>query len=121
MDPAKTTVRIFGQEYSVRSESDGEHVQQVAALVDEKMREVANASSQVSSLRVAILAALNLADELVSLRKGEMRSVDELDTRALRLARALEETLESDNPSKEESADSQDGDDSLRVLESEGS
>jgi cell division protein ZapA len=117
MDPAQNTVRIFGQEYSVRAESNAEHVREVAELVDQKMREVASASSQVSTVRVAILAALNLADELMSLRSGEMRSVEELDARALRLARALETNLSSE----EESAGASDTDTSLRVSESEGS
>ncbi len=116
MDPAKTTVRIFGQEYSVRADTNAEHVRQVAELVDEKMREVASRSSQVSTIRVAILAALNLADELVSLRAGEMRSVDELQTRALQLANALEARLSSKEDSTAPGVETP-----LRVSESEGS
>ena len=121
MDPGTTTVRIFGQEYTVKSESDGEHVQAVAALVDEKMREVSNASSQVSTIRVAILAALNLADAVVSLRRGEMRGVEELATRALHLARALEEGLLAQPSPATEGADGSDRDVPLRAKESEAS
>ena len=70
MDPETTTVRIFGREYSIRSENDPEYVRRVAALVDEKMREVSTASSQVTSVRVAILASLNLADEVLQQDPG---------------------------------------------------
>jgi cell division protein ZapA len=121
MDPGMTTVRIFGQEYSIRSESDGDHVKRVAALVDEKMREVSNTSSQVSSVKVAILAALNLADELVSLRRGEMRSVEELESRARRMARALEDALTDPQSAEEGAAEPAGSDASLRVSESEAS
>ena len=93
MDPETTTVRIFGREYSIRSENDPEYVRRVAALVDEKMREVSSASSQVTSVRVAILAALNLADEVLQSREREGGQGEELEARAHRLAQALEETI----------------------------
>lgn len=96
MDPATTTVRIFGQEYAIRSENDPEYVRRVAALVDEKMREVADASAQVTSVRVAILAALNLADEVLQSREKGHGADEELEARARRLAQALEATILSE-------------------------
>ena len=93
MDPETTTVRIFGREYSIRSENDPEYVRRVAALVDEKMREVSTASSQVTSVRVAILAALNLADEVLRSREQNGGTNEALEERAHRLAQALEESI----------------------------
>lgn len=58
-------VYIYGQKYVIRSESSEEYVREVASLVDRKMREVAQRGSSVSTLNVAVLAALNIADELL--------------------------------------------------------
>ncbi len=58
-------VRIYNQTYTIRS-SDGnaERTQQLAALVDERMREIAKSALTSDSLKLAILAALHIADEL---------------------------------------------------------
>jgi cell division protein ZapA len=85
-------VEIFGQTYSVRSGGDPAYVQKLAAHVDEEMKEVSRASGAVDSVRIAVLAALNLADECFRLRQdAESRhsSGAALDERALRLARKL--------------------------------
>ena len=58
-------VHIYGQKYVIRSESSEEYVREVASLVDRKMREVAQRGRSVSTLNVAVLAALNIADELL--------------------------------------------------------
>ena len=69
-------VDIFGATYQVRGDDDTSHLQQLAALVDPTMREVAGRSSSVDRAKIAILAALNLADELARLR-AERDSVTE--------------------------------------------
>jgi len=55
---------IFGQTYTIRGELDEAYVQKLASYVDEKMRAVANATSTVDTQKVAVLAALSIADEL---------------------------------------------------------
>ncbi len=68
MPPASTTsvdVEIFGATYHVRGEHDREHLQKLAAVVDTKMREISEKVPTVDTGKIAILAALNLADELV--------------------------------------------------------
>jgi cell division protein ZapA len=93
-------VEIFGQTYSVKAGGDPGYVEKLAASVDEQMKDVSRASGAVDSLRVAVLAALNLADECVRLR----RDVDEArrqslaagttaDDRIARLARKLGSAL----------------------------
>ncbi len=57
------TVEIFDQSYRLRGQ-DAEYIHQLAAIVDSKMRLVASQGKTVDSLRVAVLAALNIADEL---------------------------------------------------------
>jgi cell division protein ZapA len=56
-------VEIFGQSYNLRGEGDSSYLQELAGYVDRRMREVADATGTVDSLKVAILAALNIADE----------------------------------------------------------
>jgi len=56
-------IRIFGSEYTVRSEEDAERVKEVASYVDKKMREVDNQVRVDSSLKVAILACINITGE----------------------------------------------------------
>jgi len=60
---ASVTVDIYDQSYRLRGQ-DSEYIHQLAATVDAKMRLVASHGKTVDSLRVAVLAALNLADEL---------------------------------------------------------
>jgi cell division protein ZapA len=56
-------VEIYGQSYNLRGEGDSAYLQELAGYVDRRMREVAEATATVDSLKVAILAALNIADE----------------------------------------------------------
>jgi len=69
-DKAKLVhVEIFGQTYAVKAGSDPSYVEALARFVDEQMKDVSRASGAVDSLRVAVLAALNLADECQRLRR----------------------------------------------------
>ncbi len=60
-------VEIYDQVYQLRG-TDPEHIQRLADAVDAKMRAVSMHGATVDSLRVAVLAALNIADELMALR-----------------------------------------------------
>ena len=94
------SVDIYDQVYHLRG-TDPEHIARLAATVDEKMRAVAAHGSTVDSLRVAVLAALNIADELARLRaryETLARSIGQSETsmrsRAGTLAGMLDEVLE---------------------------
>jgi cell division protein ZapA len=71
MPKAGTEVEIFGAVYNVRGSEDRGYLQGVADLVDRKMREVAQHVHTADTARIAILAALNLADELLRLEKRQ--------------------------------------------------
>lgn len=58
------TVTIMGRNYTLRAEDDPQYVRMIAAYVDDKMKEIATVSPRMSTTRLAILAAINLADEL---------------------------------------------------------
>jgi cell division protein ZapA len=71
-------VEIFGGTYSIKGEADPEYVRQLARFVDEKMRSLAQRSpSTVSAQKIAVLAAVNMADELFRL-KNRQRKVEEM-------------------------------------------
>lgn len=61
-------VTIFNQTYRLRSKTDKEHVEQIARLVDERMRQISSQITTHDVLKIAILTALNIADEMQSLR-----------------------------------------------------
>jgi len=63
------TVRIYGEQYTVKSSDDPEYIQNVARLVDEKMREIASGGKVVATSKIAILAALNIAGDLFQAKK----------------------------------------------------
>ena len=62
-------IQIYGKTYSLKSSSDQMNMEEVAAYVDAKMRELAAARSKTSSADLAVLAALNIAQELIELQK----------------------------------------------------
>lgn len=66
-DAGAVVVDIYDQVYQLRG-TDSEHIERLAAIVDGKMRAVSAHGATVDSLRVAVLAALNIADELTTLR-----------------------------------------------------
>ena len=87
-----TTVSIYDQTYHLRGQNP-DHIRQLADLVDSKMRAVAAQGRTVDSLRVAVLAALNLADEL-SQTSGA--NATEGRIRAAHLQSMLDEVLEDE-------------------------
>jgi cell division protein ZapA len=97
--PAAVSVDIYDQVYHLRG-TDAEYIGRLAALVDAKMRAVAAHGSTVDSLRVAVLAALNIADELQALRgryerlAGSVQAEVSMRSRAGTLGDMLDEVLE---------------------------
>ena len=90
------TVSIYDQTYHLRGE-DAAYIEHLATLVDMKMRAVASHGATVDSLRVAVLAALNVADELLMARAQlDQRSGLEQSQRSRThsLAGLLDEVLE---------------------------
>jgi len=76
------SVEIHGQRYTIRSTLEQEYVARLAAYVDDKMRAAADSTSTGDSLRLAVLAALNLADELFRCRDATRARSGELAERA---------------------------------------
>ncbi len=66
-------VQIFGSEYRVASDTDPEHIREVASYIDQKMREIASALALRNRSTVAVLTAVNLADELFKIEEESRR------------------------------------------------
>ena len=85
-------VEIYDQVYNLRG-VDAEYILKLAQFVDGKMRNVAEQTSTIDSLRLAVLAALNIADEYHILKKKYELLAGEYNRRAGQLAGALDEAL----------------------------
>jgi Uncharacterized protein conserved in bacteria len=72
-----TGVEIFGQTYNVRGDGDPDYLMELARLVDSRMRDVAAKVNTVDPMKIAILAALNIADEFSRYRKERENAVGE--------------------------------------------
>lgn len=64
-----TSVEIFGSTYIVRGEGESDYLMELARFVDSRMRDVAAQVATVDPLKIAILAALNIADEFSRYRR----------------------------------------------------
>jgi cell division protein ZapA len=86
-------VEIYDQAYNLRG-TDSDYIFRLAEYVDTKMRVVAEQTSTVDSLRLAVLAALNIADEYHMLKRKYDAIADEFNQRSQNLAGALDEVLQ---------------------------
>jgi cell division protein ZapA len=85
-------VEIFDQPYNLRG-SDPEYILKLAEYVDSKMRAVSEQASTVDSARLAVLAALNIADEYHLLKRRQDGGTVNYEKRAHQLSHALDEVL----------------------------
>jgi cell division protein ZapA len=87
------TVEIAGQRYPIRSDLDERYIAELAAYVDQKMRAAVTSAPESDMLGLAILAALNIADDVFRARQQQSRAGGELNERALRLERLVDDVL----------------------------
>ena len=92
-------VEIHGQRYPVRSSLEQSYVTELAAYVDEKMRLAMRECPQGDSLKIAVLAALNIADEFFRARDDVRSGHDSLAHRTAELERMLDLALGLADPS----------------------
>ncbi len=94
---SRATVEIFGQKLGIRAEGEAARLQELARFVDSRMREVADRTSSVDTVKIAVLTALNIADELFQERdKDQDVRHRELEHQAERLVTKLEKVLGTD-------------------------
>src|SRR5215813_10755992 len=86
-------VEIYNQTYNIRSDGDTEYIIQLAEFVDGRMREISSGTLTVDSLKVAILAALHIADELHRLKHVHEQADAQLASRSAECAEMLDRLL----------------------------
>ena len=87
-------VQILGQQLPLRTEADPKYALELAEFVDGKMREVTKMLPVASVSKVAILASLNIADELFKERANKQRTGSDYQDKAAHLMRRLDEVLD---------------------------
>jgi cell division protein ZapA len=86
-------VEIYNQTYNIRSDGDNEYIMRLAEYVDGKMREISSGTLTVDSLKVAILAALHIADEYHQMKNTQEQSDAQLASRSAECAEMLDRVL----------------------------
>ena len=86
-------VEIYNQTYSIRSDGDNQYILELAEYVDSKMREISSGTLTVDSLKVAILAALHIADEFYQQKNTLAQSDAQLATRSAECSEMLDRIL----------------------------
>ena len=88
-----TQVEIFGQTYNVRADGDSSYIHDLARFVDSRMKEVAERTATVDTTKIAILAALNISDDLHHMEKQRRDNPADAVARAERPIRKLDDAL----------------------------
>ena len=91
---ASNEITICGKVYSVKQVSSSVPMEEVAALVDTKMKKLSGAKSKTSMVDVAVLTALNLGHELIELKQGNESDDDQLNQHLDGMIQKLNTSLE---------------------------
>ena len=83
-------VEIYGQPYSIKAGANPDYIKNIAKYVDMKMKEIGTATPTIESLKIAVLAALNIADELFQLKVQTQDTDREIEQRAERIRQLLD-------------------------------
>tara|TARA_B100000809_G_C15018648_1_gene487626 strand:+ start:234 stop:524 length:291 start_codon:yes stop_codon:yes gene_type:complete len=90
----QVSISIFGQEYSVKAPADPEYILKIAEYLDGKMREVQSGfTTTQSSTRIAILAAMNITDELFNSRQSGESEDTEVEQKITSLIELIDESI----------------------------
>ena len=87
-------ISIFGQEYSVKAPADPDYIKKIAEYLDDEMREVQSGfSTTQSSTRIAILAGMNITDELFTARQSDESDSTEVEEKISSLIELIDDSL----------------------------
>ena len=92
-EPQSIRVVIYDQEYFMRGDLNQEYIQKLALYLDTKMRSIAERTRTVDSLRVAMLAALNVADEYHQMKARYEKVTAQMDQKVGEYSDALDKIL----------------------------
>ena len=95
-EPQSIRVVIYDQEYFMRGDLNQEYIQKLATYLDTKMRSIAERTRTVDTLRVAMLAALNVVDEYHQIKARYEEVTQHLDQKVEKCTDALDEILKGE-------------------------
>ncbi|HMK48988.1 MAG TPA: cell division protein ZapA [Thermodesulfovibrionales bacterium] len=81
-----TEVFILGQKYTIKGDAPEEYIRELASFVDAKLKEVYKASPNITPVKASILAALDIADELLKTRNQQEEMAKNIEEKATTLA-----------------------------------
>ena len=87
-------VCIYGRDYQLRAHDDPDYVHHLAEMVDARMAAAATGTKTVDSMRLAVLAALNLADEYCKIKAEYEGRIERLERERERLGQLLDSALD---------------------------
>jgi cell division protein ZapA len=93
-------IKVFGQTYTVKTDAGEDHIQEVARYVNEKMDDILKKTRSISTLNVAILTALNLADDLLKEKERRMDLLREIEMKSKDLAEKIDLRLSGEELEK---------------------
>ena len=94
LNPKVLKVKILGQDYVVRSSAGQKYLNEVSAYVNEKMEEImASGIDDSQQLRIAVLAAMNITDELFSYKKEKQKFVDKVEAKTLAITEFIDNRI----------------------------
>jgi len=91
-------VMIYGRSYPLRGDQDPRYLAELAELVDRRMREIAEATGTADTLKLAVLAALNIADDYLQAGHGRDEDSRRLEERLARMVVMLDEAIAEHAP-----------------------
>lgn len=90
MEKKSVQVEIFGVNYTLKSDTNLEYVKKIALIVDENMRKLSASTSVKSPVKIAVLTALNLADELSQLQEKYRNEIELVEEKSKELSERIE-------------------------------
>lgn len=94
MAPGQINVNIFGSQYTLVSDGDDAFVRNIAQYLDDKMREIDRSHNMKSTARLAILAALNITEELFNEREYRKKLFNQVNEEARKMNQSITELIE---------------------------
>ena len=86
-------IEVYGCRYTLRGDAEESYVRELGRKVDEQMHTLATKMKNATPMQLAVLTAINLADELSQARRQRQEHEDELDRRATGLIESIQETI----------------------------
>lgn len=93
MEKNSVKVNILGSEYALKSDADPEYVSDLASYVDQKMEKLQQGSSIHAPLKIAVLTAVNISDELFRLKRKHDKLVKEIESASEEITENLDNFL----------------------------